>query len=185
MIGKIKYNLLRKVLSDSATKRVIVSQYHSALSMMKEAIVKCSDELWNSDRYKNRYWHICYHALFYADLYLSDDEYSFSPWTRHRKEYQFLGEVPYPPYHQPHIEEFYSKTEILEYLKNIINSLESRIAKTNLDGTSGFFWLPFDKLELQVYNIRHIQHHTAQLVERLRQENNVSVEWIGCGDKLE
>jgi len=27
---------------------------------------------------------------------------------------------------------------------------------------SGFDWLPFDKLELQFYNIRHIMQHTGE-----------------------
>jgi hypothetical protein len=48
----------------------------------------------------------------------------------------------------------------------------------NLGDTSGFFWLPFSKLELQLYNIRHIQHHTGQLIERLREQKDISVEWI-------
>jgi hypothetical protein len=153
--------------------------------MLKDAIIKCDDELWASSRYQNQYWHICYHALFYADLYLSEDEYSFSPWAKHKKEYQFLGSVPYPPYHKPLTEEIYSKEDIIEYSNIIITSLKTRIAQTNLDGTSGFFWLPFDKLELQFYNIRHIQHHAAQLIERLRETKNISVEWVGYEDKVE
>jgi hypothetical protein len=32
-----------------------------------------------------------------------------------------------------------------------------RVPDTALEAESGFHWLPFDKLELQVYNIRHIQ----------------------------
>ena len=153
--------------------------------MLKGAIMNCDDELWNSQKYGNQFWHICYHVLFYADLYLSEDEYSFNPWSHHKKEYQFLGNVPYPPYHIPVIDGLYSKQEVLDYFNLIFNSLESRIAKTNLDETSGFFWLPFNKLELQLYNIRHIQHHAAQLIERLREEKNISIEWIGFGEKTD
>ncbi len=185
MIGKIRNNLLRRDNSKGSTKHVILSQYQGALLMLKAGIINCDEELWNYQKYENKFWHICYHVLFYADLYLSEDEYSFTPWTHHKKEYQFLGKVPYPPYHKPVVDLSYSKQQILDYYDFISHSLELRIAKTNLDKTSGFFWLPFNKMELQLYNIRHIQHHAAQLIERLREERNISVEWVGFGEKAD
>ncbi len=45
---------------------------------------------------------------------------------------------------------------------------------------SGFFWLPFGKLELQFYNIRHLQHHTGELFERLGAVG-VTLDWVGRG----
>ena len=44
---------------------------------------------------------------------------------------------------------------------------------------SGFFWYPISKFEHQLVTIRHIQHHMAQLSERLRAVQNVGIEWIG------
>jgi hypothetical protein len=35
------------------------------------------------------------------------------------------------------------------------------------------------KLEHQFINIRHIQHHAAQLADRLRVAKNVGVAWVG------
>jgi hypothetical protein len=43
---------------------------------------------------------------------------------------------------------------------------------------AGFPWLPFNKLELQFYNIRHIQHHTGQLADRLRNAINIGTPWV-------
>jgi hypothetical protein len=35
------------------------------------------------------------------------------------------------------------------------------------------------KLEHQFVNLRHIQHHTGQLADRLRQAANRGVQWLG------
>lgn len=45
----------------------------------------------------------------------------------------------------------------------------------DLDAPSGFFWLPFNKLELQLYKTRHVQHHAGQLIDRLSTEGNIEV----------
>jgi antitoxin (DNA-binding transcriptional repressor) of toxin-antitoxin stability system len=37
------------------------------------------------------------------------------------------------------------------------------------------------KLEHQLVNIRHIQHHTAQLMDRLRASEDIGVKWVGAG----
>ena len=39
----------------------------------------------------------------------------------------------------------------------------------------------FSRAELHVYNIRHIQHHAAQLILRLRIDTSVDIPWIGSG----
>jgi hypothetical protein len=52
----------------------------------------------------------------------------------------------------------------------------------NLDynAPSGFSWIPLNKLELQLYNIRHIQHHTGELYERLGARAGIGdLRWIG------
>ncbi|KPJ52053.1 hypothetical protein AMJ39_08795 [candidate division TA06 bacterium DG_24] len=48
---------------------------------------------------------------------------------------------------------------------------------------SGFPWLPFNRFELHLYNIRHIQHHAGQLIERLRSQGVTDFEWVGIGEK--
>jgi hypothetical protein len=49
----------------------------------------------------------------------------------------------------------------------------------DLEAESGFNWLPFDKLELQIYNIRHIQQHTGELYERLGTSGSIELSWVG------
>ena len=56
----------------------------------------------------------------------------------------------------------------------------ARVPALDLDAPSGFHWLPFTKFELQVYNIRHAQHHAAQLADRLRASGNGGVPWVSA-----
>lgn len=160
-------------------KEIIKRQYGACLEMLKQAIVKCPESLWDDQEYKNKFWHISYHVLFYTHLYLQDSEKDFTPWTKHRNQYQSLGPLPRPPHREPEIGEPYGKEEILDYLEICRKQVEEKVASLNLDAESGFGWLPFDKMELQFYNIRHLQHHTGQLIDRLRTREDIEVKWVG------
>ena len=81
-------------------------------------------------------------------------------------------------YTKPEIGEPYSKEEILEYLDVCKKEAEEKVSAMDLNAESGFYWLPFKKLELQFYNIRHIQHHTGALIDRLRTKENIGVGWV-------
>jgi len=149
-------------------KAVITSQYLASLDMLKQAIDKCPADLWDSPQDKNKFWHLAYHALFYTHLYLQPTGKDFVPWAKHRDEYESLGPLPWPPHKEPAIGDPYQKEEILEYLEFCRQQVSTAIEALNLDDPSGFDWLPFGKLELQFYNIRHLQQHTGELCERLK-----------------
>lgn len=160
-------------------KEVIQSQYLAALEMLNRAVEQCPQEAWDNKNEKNRFWHICYHTLFYTHLYLQRKEEDFTPWEKHREEYPFLGTLPWPPHREPTIGEPYTRSEILEYLEFCNCEVKQLVPSLELDAESGFYWLPFNKLELQIYNIRHIQHHAGQLIDRLRNREDVGVDWVG------
>ena len=62
------------------------------------------------------------------------------------------------------------------------DTIAQQLPTTDLElGDSGFNWLPFGKLELQLYNIRHIQQHTGELSQRLG-DHGIDVPWIGATD---
>ncbi len=98
------------------TKQVIRSQYLAALEMLKQAVDKCPDSLWNAPEDRNKFWHVAYHAIFYTHLYLQDSEKDFQAWENHRNEYQFLGQTPWPPHDPPKIGEAYTREDVLIYL---------------------------------------------------------------------
>jgi hypothetical protein len=70
---------------------------------------------------------------------------------------------------------------VLEYLEHCRSHIELSVPSLSLEAQSGFHWLPFNKLELQFYNIRHVQHHTGQLADRLRTAANLGVDWARSG----
>jgi hypothetical protein len=161
------------------TQAIIQSQYRAALDMLRAAIRACPDDLWLDSSYTNPAWHIAYHVLFYTHLYLQESGATFSPWQHHRPEYEFLGPIPWEQNRKPRVEEPYTKDEVLAFFEVCWKEVELRVPAADLEAESGFDWLPFSKLELQFYNIRHLQHHTGQLSERIRTRTGVGIGWIG------
>lgn len=159
-------------------KKVIISQLFSSLTMLQNAINSCPDELWDNQDYDNKYWHIVYHALFFTDLYLSPSMDQFKSWEKARNDYQFMGAVPWPPHYTPKFEHSYSKSDLNEYLEKIKAESQSQIDQDDLNANSGFDWLPFNRLELHIYSIRHLQYHTGQLIERLKSNGGKGTRWI-------
>jgi hypothetical protein len=152
-------------------KEIIKSQYGASLAMLRQAIVGCPDSLWHSPEDKNPFWHITYHAIFYTHFYLHLTEEDFVPWEKHRDDCVSLG----GPRKGMEDEGPCSKADILAYLGLCLEQMPGHVDALDLEAESGFYWLPFDKLELQFYNIRHIQQHTGELCERGR------LRWIGLG----
>lgn len=155
------------------------SQYQAALEMLKQTIAKCPEAEWDNPKDKMKFWHIAYHALFYTHLYLQDAEKDFIPWSKHRKGNNRFELPPGQDDGRTEIREPYTKEEELEYLLICQQVVDEKTRKLKLDGESGFDWLPFSKLELQIYNIRHLQQHTGELMERLGTRENMEVDWVG------
>jgi hypothetical protein len=163
----------------------IMSQYFASLEMLHQAVAKCPESLWDDADYKNRYWHIAYHALFFTHLYLQPTQKDFVAWEKHRKDYESLGPLPWPPHDLPKIEERYEPEEVLAYLEFCREEVRRQVPVLDVNEPSGFSWLPFNKLETQFYNIRHLQHHTGQLADRLRTREDLEVRWVGMGSEEE
>ena len=147
--------------------------------MLGNAIESCPEALWNDPEYTNPCWHVAYHTLFYTHLYLQTSEADFRPWEKHRPNSQYLGPKSWTtPEGEPADRTPYTKAALLEYWEFCRRESESRTAVVDLEAESGFSWLRFNKLETQFYNIRHIQHHTGQLADRLRRGANMGLVWV-------
>ena len=160
-------------------QEIIQSQYRAALEMFRQAVVRCPDSMWLDETNKNRFWHVAYHALFYTHLYLQPTEGDFTAWEKHQPESQFMGAVPWPPHHQPQIAQPYTRDEVLAYQQVCLEQVATEVPALDLHAPSGFSWLPFSKLELQFYNLRHLQQHTGELCERLGTAEGIDVDWVG------
>lgn len=134
------------------TKSILQSQYLSALAMLKQAIVKCPPEVWDDPKDKNKFWFVAYHTLRYAHQYLKANDKGYARWE------QRLYSNPGKPF---------TKDEILEKLALVEQDVVEQISIMNLDEKTGATGNLANKLELQIYNIRHIQQHTGELYQRL------------------
>lgn len=150
----------------------IVSQYLAALDMLKQAVAKCPPDLWEAPA-KNRFWHTAYHVLFYTHLYLQTREEDFVPWDKHNPAVTSLEPEDDLDAITP-----YTQEEVLEYLDFCQQQVKDLVPNLDFKAESGFHWLPFNKLELQFYNIRHIQQHTGELYQQLLEES-INVGWVG------
>ena len=103
-----------------------------------------------------------------------------SPFLRkHRPDYESLGPQPRPPHEAPKFSEPYNKDTVLEYVSFCQEQVAEHVPQLDLEAESGFFWLPFSKLELQIYTIRHLQQHAGELMERLGRRAGVEIDWVG------
>jgi hypothetical protein len=144
-------------------KDVIQSQYLASLAMLKQVIKKCPLDVWDAPLDRDKFWFKAYHVLYYAHLYLKTKSKDFVHWKKHNPT--------------PNCNPF-SKEEVLEYLAFVQQEVADNIPAMDLDASSGYQWLPSNKLELQLYNIRHIQQHTGELYERLSKHKNIRLSWV-------
>ena len=110
---------------------------------------------------------------------MQDKSETFQPWVNHHKHYELLGPTPWPPHEIPVIGDAYTREEVLDFLQVCWDLVDAQAPGLNLEGESGFSWLHFNKLELQFYNIRHLQQHTGELMERLGSRAQIDIEWVG------
>jgi len=155
-------------------KKMIKSQYHSALRMLAESVEACPEELWNAPNDKNKFWHTAYHALFYTHFYLHVKEEDYAPWGKHRKEVVSLS-----PENWPDDIYVYPKAEIIEYVNFLSSQIDQLVDLLDLPGESGFHWKPCTKMEFQFEIIRHLQQHNGELADRIGENTNAHLNWVG------
>ena len=125
-----------------------------------------------------------FHTLFYIDYYLEDEESAFK-----EQEFQKSNASLFKDYEELEYKKaknLYTKKECAFYLKHILkkcrmildnSSDESLKEEASIRPTIG------SKLELHIYSIRHIQHHSAQLGLRLQMLTGKEMAWFSSGWK--
>jgi hypothetical protein len=158
---------------------IVQSQYHAALAMLEAAVQQCPASIWDDSQDRNPTWRVAYHVLFYTHLYLQPREADFREWDKARGEAQYFGPIFFEGNREPIVAEPYTCDEIMKYLVFCRDEADRQVAKLDFSAPSGFSWIPLNKLELQFYNIRHIQQHTGELYERLGARAGANLPWIG------
>lgn len=141
-----------------------------------KAIQQCPEEIWVDGNSHIPYWQVVYHSLHFTNLYISDDEASFAPWSNHLPGIHQLGTRK--DLSGIIVDGIYIKADLQNYAEQIFTEVEFKIYEQDLMALSGFEWLPMNKFELHLYNLRHLQHHIGQLVERLHAAGVEGIEWI-------
>ena len=172
-------------MNSIALNKALASQYEAAFEMLRAAIQATPAAVWDSADYENRTWRLIYHTLYYAKMYLASSFETFSVWDGAIEGAESLGGAWEDPSKTVVIEGVHSADELLAYLESLLAELPKAIALTPLEAESGFDWYPFSRLELHLNNIRHLQHHTGQIIERLRSHGVTGIEWASGADSVE
>jgi len=158
---------------DAAMKSILWQQFGAAVDMLEGALRHCPDNLLSDRAKQPEFWYIAYHTLFYLDLYLSDAQEGFappSPFTL--SEMDPAG--PMPP-------RVYTREELQAYLDHGRRKARAAIAALT-DETARvsrkFGSIEGTFLERLLYNMRHVQHHAAQLNLILRQRIDSAPRWV-------
>jgi len=158
---------------DTIWKTLIWQQFGAAIDMLDNAILACPDELWSDRSRQPEVWYVAYHTLFFLDLYLSDSVGEFVPPVPFTlDELDPAGILPERPY---------TREELRTYLEHGRRKCRERIESMTDESAQrrcGFDWLDMTHAELLLYNMRHVQHHAAQISLILRQTLDAAPRWV-------
>ena len=165
---------------DAVLKSIVWSQFGAAIEMLKNSIVDCPGSVWGDRARKPEYWYVAFHTLFWLDYYLAGSETDFAPPAPFTLvELDPAGTMP---------DRVYAKDELLRYLEHGREKCRRRIAAMTAElahRRCGFRRRDISELELLLYNLRHVQHHAAQLALILRQTTDSAPPWVSVApDRL-
>ena len=114
---------------------------------------------------------------------MQQDQQSFIPWARHREGLNSLDAIPENNPRPPEPCDPFTREELLDYWRICDDMIDRGVDTLDLSAPQcGFPWYNMPKLDHQILNIRHIQHHAAALATRLRRTAGISIDWVG-GDE--
>lgn len=121
-----------------------------------------------------QFWFVAYHTLFWLDLMLTGSMTGFAPPPPFKR-----GVLP---------EEPYTKAQIRAYLDTCRRQCQSTIEGMTAERAQQrcvFEWMAPSFFELQLYSLRHVQEHAAQLNLVLGQHEIPELDWVASArDKV-
>ena len=158
-------------------------QFGAAIDMLDDAIKNCPIALWETQLWNDepdqwvakgfsKFWYLCYHTLFWLDLYLTGAEEGFSPPAPFDLVEMESNET---------LPRTYSQEELLGYLLTCRQNCQAVIGAMSQEQANRlcqFSWGEVTFAELQLYNLRHVMEHSAQLRMFLGQQANKSATWV-------
>jgi hypothetical protein len=163
-------------------KRLIANQFAAAFRTLNACIDGCSDSAWNAPVANLAFCQVAFHTLFFADYYLGQNEDSLRRQPFHLHHPRFFRN--YEELQDRKQELLYDKPSVQDYLEHCRSKACEVVASetaATLSARCGFPRKDFSRAELHVNNIRHIQHHAAQLSLRLRIDADTNIPWFPSG----
>lgn len=155
---------------EESFKTVLWQQAGAAIDMLENAINMCPDLIWGDE---SQFWYNAYHCIFYLDYYSTEEPQHFSPPEPYTlSEFDPEGAMP---------ERVYTKKELLDYLEYGRQKCRSLIGRLTDEMAAKRFaneYRNYSILEVIMYNMRHVQHHAAQLNLLLRQKIEQAPRWV-------
>lgn len=155
-------------------------QFGAAIDMLGDVLRDCPDNLWTKNLWAEQemaagssaFWYLGYHTLFWLDLYLTGAEEGFAPPAPFDLvELDPAGVLP----------RTYTRPELLDYLDYCRRKCQETISALSPEQAARLCRFPWGALpfaELQLYNLRHVQEHGAQLRLFLGQLAGKSAGWV-------
>ena len=176
MIVKIiNFPIMLNIIKESLWK-----QFGASIDMLKNAILLFPEESWNAN---NNFFYNAYHCLVFLDYYLTfPAPKNFSP----PLPFTITAEDKIPTGCIDDLvpDKIYSKQELLDYLDACREKCHQVIAGLTEENIHDR-WIEQEEHgrnyavpELLLYNMRHVQHHAAQLNMLLRQGINDAPHWV-------
>jgi hypothetical protein len=158
---------------DPLWRTALWQQFGAAIDMLENALVACPASLWQERLWSAtappefppqfaEFWYVAFHALVWLDLYLSGVlEEEFAPPAPFAQGVLDSREaLPERPY---------TKEELRSYLAATRQKCHDTLVALTDEQARQAVKYPWAKgqavsyLELQMYNLRHVQEHAAQL----------------------
>lgn len=160
-------------------KEIIWNQFGASIDMLINAVSNCPE---NYFKQNPRYYYIAYHSAIFLDYYLTIPPSGFLP---------SLSFTHKEPQDRPNEalddlipDQLYSKEALLDYLNQSREKCRKLVfGLTNEKLTERFKEgdepqdMDYPILEILLYNLRHTQHHVAQLNLLIRQDFDKHLEW--------
>lgn len=165
---------------------VLDDQFTAGLCVLNFCIDRCPPEEWDQAHGDFPFCQVVFHALFFTDFYLDPDRERFKDQDFHKSRRDSFRD--YEEFEPRLAEHLYSREFCREYLEFCLEKVHSTVlclTEEELAGPAGLEGSAFNRLELYIDTIRHIQHHGAQLGLRLQNLGRGELPWVASGWRVQ
>jgi hypothetical protein len=161
-------------------RTIVWQQFGAAISMLENTLRACPDEHWRDPLWDDptdapgytECWFVIYHTLRWTDSYLSGAPEGFAPPAPF-----VVGSLPEEPYPREALQAY------LEHCRQKCRATFETLTDEKAQQSCKFPWgEEVSFLELQLYSMRHVQEHAAQLSLHLGRRLGTAPDWVARAD---